>query len=228
MTQEQMKKTAWLLIITGALIQTQMYFSAYFYYLSLILLGTGYYLGLKGRGYVPFKSRHFYVMFGASILPIIGTIMAMIELTYLPNCGEQQSPAKKRRAMLVPAAFIMIVIVAILVLIAWPQYKAMNNNREGHNLLVSARNHIRQADILKKEGKDYRDEIALARRDLQHSKKIYINKYREAQIALVYGDIFCLEGQYAEAENVYRNAASEIPHDAQERLTRLRELKKQP
>jgi hypothetical protein len=122
----------------------------------------------------------------------------------------------------------MIVIVAILVLIAWPQYKAMNNNREGHNLLVSARNHIRQADILKKEGKDFRDEIALARRDLQHSKKIYINKYREAQIALVYGDIFCLEGQYAEAENVYRNAASEIPHDSQERLMRLRELKKQP
>jgi hypothetical protein len=203
--------------------------SAYFYFLSLILFSIGYYHSLKGRGYVPFKLRHFYVMFGASIfIPIIGPIMAIITLIYLPNCGEQQDPAKKRRAKLVPTTFILIMIVIILVLIVWLQYKAMNNGRESHNLLVSARNYIRQADILKKEGKAYSNKIAPARRDLQLSRKIYINEYREAEIALISGDIFCLEGRYKEADNMYRNATIEISHDAQERLMRLNELDKQP
>jgi hypothetical protein len=230
MTQEQMKKAGWVLIITGAMMFMLMIFFAYFLYiylLSLILLGIGYYLGLKGRGYAPFKSRHFYGMFVFSLFPIIGPIVAIISLTYLPNFGEQLDPARKRRAILVSATFV-IVMVIVIVLIGWQQFELIKNRRESHNLLVSARNHILQADVLKIEGKDFSVEVALAQKDLQGIGGVFSDKYHEAEIALLSGDIFRLQDRYEEAEKRYKDAEEEMPKDVKDRLTKLKELKKEP
>ncbi|MEI8173567.1 MAG: hypothetical protein WCH07_08815 [Deltaproteobacteria bacterium] len=223
MTQEQMKKTGWLLIIAGAVIQVVMIFSGFFWYISLILLGTGYYLGLKGRGYAPFKSRHFYGMIVCSLFPIIGPIVAIISIAYLPNFGEQLDPARKRRAMLVSAIFV-IVMVIVMALIGWQQYELINNN----HLLRSAGSHIKQADVLKKEGKDFSVEIALAQKDLQRIGNVFSGKCLEAKIALLSGDIFRLHGRYKETEKMYKDAEEEMLEDVKERLARLKELKKEP
>jgi hypothetical protein len=42
----------------------------------------------------------------------------------------------------------------------------------------------------------------------------------------VSGDIFCLQGRYDEAEDMYKNA--EAHYEGKERLARLKELKKAP
>jgi predicted negative regulator of RcsB-dependent stress response len=218
-----MKKTGWLLIIAGAVIQVLMIFYGFIWYISLILLSTGYYLGLKGRGYAPFQSRHFYGMIVFSLFPIIGPIIAIISLTYLPNFGEQMDPARKKRAMLVSATFV-IVMVIIMVLIGWQQFELIENN----HLLRRAGSHIKRADVLKKEGKDFSGEAALAQKALQSIGRVFCGKYIEAKIALLSGDLFCLQGRYEEAEKMYKDAADEMPKDVKERLARLKELKKEP
>jgi hypothetical protein len=223
MTQEQMKKTGWLLIITGAVMFMLMRISAYFLYISLILLGTGYYLGLKGKGYAPFKSRHFYGMIVFSLFPIIGPIAAILTLTYLPNFGEQMDPARKRRAMLVSATFVIVILIGI-VLIGW-QLIVLTKNLE---LLMSADRHIGQAEILKREGKDFSVEVALAQKDIRSFDKVFIDKFYKAKIAFLSGDLFCLQGRYEEAEKMYNDAEDEMPKDVRERLARLKELKKEP
>jgi hypothetical protein len=235
MTQEQMKKTGWLLIIVGAAMMPVMLvlpmfsdykfriFSNYFWYIDFILFGTGYYLALKGRGYAPFKSRHFYGMTVFSLIPIIGPIVAIISLAYLPNFGEQLNPFRKKRAMLVSGAF-AILIVIVMVLIGWQQFEQTKN----YDLLMSADHHIRQADVLKKEGKDFSVEVALAQKDLQRIGRVFIGKYFEARIALISGDIFRMQDRYEEAEKRYKDAEKEMPEHVKERLARLNKLRKGP
>jgi hypothetical protein len=224
MTQEQMKKAGWVLIITGAMTFMLMVFFYYNAYLSsIILLGIGYYLGMKGRGYAPFKSRHFYVMFVSSIFPIIGPIASSISLTYLPNFGERLTPPRKRRAILVSVSF-MVAVLMVVVLIGWITFDL----RKNHELRMSADSHIRQAEVLKKEGKDFSGEVALAQKDLQGIRSVFSDKYQKAVIALLSGDIFCLQGRYEEARKVYKDAEEEMPKDVKDRLTKLKELKKEP
>jgi hypothetical protein len=229
MTQEKMKKIGWVLIIVGAMVPVMMAAinSFDFWYIHLIILGTGYYFGLKGRGYKAFKSRHFYIMIVFSPLPIIGPILATIRLKYLPNFGEQLDPARKDHTLLASTAFVIATVIVIFLYFLKIE-EERKTRRVGFDLLVSAKNHILQADILKREGKDFSVEIALAKNDIQRSREIFINEDREAQIALVSGDIFSLQARYEEAEKMYRRAEHRRPNDVKERLARLKELRKGP
>ena len=110
----------------------------------------------------------------------------------------------------------------------WQQEEATKKQIESHNLLVSAANHIRQADILKEEGKEFSVEVALAQKDIQRFDKVFIDKHYKAKIALLSGDIFRLQSRYEEAEKMYKDAEDEMPKDVKERLANLAELKKVP
>jgi hypothetical protein len=225
MTQEQMKKAGWLLIILGTVMQVaSLAYWGYFFYVSLILLDIGYYLSLKRRACAPFRSRYFYEMIVVSIFPIIGPIAAIILLCQLPNLGEQFDPARKRRASLVSVAFV-IALISLPSYIAWVQFRAMKDRAEYSTLLTSAKNHINQAEILKGENKDFSVEVALAQNDLQRTREFMIdNKLldedRKAKISIASGDIFCLQGRYDEAARMYKDAGGESRYGVKERLTR--------
>ncbi len=233
MTQDQMKKVSWLLIIAvitaGAMVPGLVTFPwvqwDYLFYAHFILLCTGYYLGLRGRGYSPFRYPRFYIMLFASLLPIIGPIAVIKDLAYRPNVGEQPGPASKLRTSLVSVAYFILIIEA-LALISLPVYVADMVTPRNRAAMDSARNHIGQADVLKKEGKSFSGEVDLAREEMSRVTKIMLGEKDEARKALLSGDILRLEGRYEKAEKKYKEAEAAMPEEVKERLARLEQLKK--
>jgi transcription initiation factor TFIIIB Brf1 subunit/transcription initiation factor TFIIB len=113
---------------------------------------------------------------------------------------------------------VVMILLICSVTFAIPQLE----RRQGLELIVDASHHIKQAEILKKEGKDFSAEVALAQNAMKRIRKV---ENVEAEFSLISGDIMSLHGRYEEAEKIYKKAENKLPGKVKERLERLKELK---
>lgn len=147
MTNKQMNRVAWTTISIGISLQFGGFLDALivrephwmdFYLLSIPMLLTGYYLGLQGKGYRPYRMPAFYGMMPAMIVPYIGSVAVARKLFFTPRQGA--APDRKRWQVSLWAIALFIAIIIALASLSLPGFIANKKKETGalHNSIIVA------------------------------------------------------------------------------------------
>jgi len=138
MIEQQMKRTARAMITTGIVLQAGGFFDAFIepephwmecYLLSLVLVLVGYYLGLQGKGYRPYRLPSFYGMLLAVIVPYVGAVALARSLFMTPQQGT--IPAAKKWQVSLWSFALFIAILIALASLSLPGFIAEKKKQTG-------------------------------------------------------------------------------------------------
>jgi len=222
-----MRRAAWIALSIGiafqciglfALIELKLQWMM-FSLIPIPLVLTGYYMGLQGKGYRPYKMPAFYGMALTVIIPYIGSVAIARKLFFTPRQGE--TPDKKSWQVTLWALGMFLAILLAIALLGLPPTLSYKMKGAVIQHVRIAQESITQARQLQEDDRSFAGMLAAAQQELDAAKQFTersssLSGYMGGRIACLSGEIHRLRREWDEAERDYMSALSASAPDRED------------
>ncbi len=182
----------------------------FFYLISFVPAFSGYYLGLQGQGYRPFRTPTFYSTAFVVIVPYIGITVMARRLFFTQQPGTAPCP-KKRQVSLWSTAFFAAIIIALASL-SLPVFLADHRQTAIAHHILLARENLALARQVQGNGTSLAAPLTAAQKELDAAKRMAerydLSGRMGGRISCISGELHLLRREWNEAERDYRISLS--------------------